>query len=59
MSTIYFVHFSGCWASFVYGCYGCYSVLECYNLFFGVKLSTRSFCFILLAIMTEMVAMAT
>ena len=26
--------------------YSCYSILECYNLFSGVKLSTRSFCFI-------------
>ena len=26
--------------------YSCYSVLEYYNLFSGVRLSTRSFCFI-------------
>ena len=26
----------------------CYSILECYNLFSGVKFSTRSFCFIYL-----------
>ena len=26
--------------------YSCHSILECYNLFSGVKLSTRSFCFI-------------
>ena len=30
LSTIYFGHFSGCSASFVYSCY---SILECYNLF--------------------------
>ena len=32
---------TGCWASFVYSCH---SMLECYNLFSGVKLSIRSFC---------------
>ena len=57
--TIYFSHFSGCWASFVYSCH---SILEYYNLFkiwarlqkllsyllsSGVKLSIRSFCFII------------
>ena len=26
--------------------YGCHSILECYNLFSGVKLSIRSFCFV-------------
>ena len=26
--------------------YTCHSILECYNLFSGVKLSIRSFCFI-------------
>ena len=26
--------------------YSCHSVVECYNLFSGVKLSIRSFCFI-------------
>ena len=26
--------------------YCCHSILECYNLFSGVKLSIRSFCFI-------------
>ena len=26
--------------------YSCYSILECYNLFSGVKLSIRWFCFI-------------
>ena len=26
--------------------YGYYSILECYNLFAGVKLSLRSFCLI-------------
>ena len=30
--------------------YSCHSILECYNLFSGVKLSTRSFCFICLVI---------
>ena len=44
LSTIYFAHSSGCWASFVYSCH---SILECYNLFSGVNLSIRSFCFIL------------
>ena len=28
-------------------CINCHSMLECYNLFSGVKLSMRSFCFIL------------
>ena len=27
--------------------YSCHSILECYNLFSGVKLSIRSFCFII------------
>ena len=26
--------------------YSCHTILECYNLFSGVKLSIRSFCFI-------------
>ena len=26
--------------------YSCYSILECYNMFSGVKLSKRSICFI-------------
>ena len=26
--------------------YSCHSILECYNLVSGVKLSIRSFCFI-------------
>ena len=43
LSSIYFAHFSGCQASFVHSCH---STLECYNLFSGVKLSMRSFCFI-------------
>ena len=43
LSTVYFAHFSGCRASFVYSCH---SILEHYNLFSGVKLSIRSFCFI-------------
>ena len=46
LSTIYFARLSGCWTSFVYSFYSCYSILECYNLFSGVKLSIRSFCFI-------------
>ena len=41
-STIYFSGLSGCRASFLSGCY---SILECYNLFSGVKFSIRSFCF--------------
>ena len=39
LSTIYFSHFSRCSASFVYSCH---SILECYNLFSGVKLSIRA-----------------
>ena len=39
-----FCSFTGC--SFVYSCNSCYYILECYNLFSGVKLSMRSFCFI-------------
>ena len=46
LSSIYFAHFSGCRTSFVYNCHRCYSILECYNLFPGVKSSVRSFCFI-------------
>ena len=40
LSTIYFIHFSGCWASFVCNCH---SILECCVMFSGVKLSIRSF----------------
>ena len=40
LSTNYFAHFSGCWASFVCSCY---SILECCVTFSGVKLSIRSF----------------
>ena len=40
----FLAHFSGCWASFVYSCH---YILEYYNLFSGVKLSIRSFCFII------------
>ena len=40
LSTIYFTHFSGCWASFVCNCH---SILECCVMFSGVKLSIRSF----------------
>ena len=29
--------------------YCCHSILECYNLFSGVKLSIRSFCFVSLS----------
>ena len=43
LSTIYFAYFNGCQASFVYSCH---FILECYNLFSGVKLSKISFCFI-------------
>ena len=46
LSAIYFAQFTGYRASFVYSCYGCYSILKCCNLFSGVKLSIRSFCFI-------------
>ena len=42
ISTIYFAHCSECRASFVYSCH---FILECYNLFSGVKLCTRSFRF--------------
>ena len=45
LSTIYCANFSGCRASFVYCCH---STPECYNLFSGVKLRKRSFCFIYL-----------
>ena len=31
----------------------CYSILECYNLFSGVKLSIRSFCFIVVITIVE------
>ena len=47
LSSIYFARFSGCCASFVCSCY---SILESYNLFFGVKLSVRSFCMLLMII---------
>ena len=40
LSTIYFAHFSGCWASFVCSCH---SIPECYVMFSGVKLSMGSF----------------
>ena len=40
LSTIYFAHFSGCWASFVCGCH---SILKCCIMFSGVKLSMGSF----------------
>ena len=43
LSIVYFSHFSGCWASFVYSCH---SIAKCYNLFSEVKLSVRSFGFI-------------
>ena len=43
LSAIYFACFNGCRDSFVFSCH---SILECYNLFSGVKLSMRSFCFI-------------
>ena len=42
LSTIYFAYFSGCSASF------CIVVTLSYNLLSGVKLSIRSFSFILL-----------
>ena len=40
LSTIYFTHFSGYRASFVFSCH---SILECCVIFSGVKLSIRSF----------------
>ena len=40
-STVYFSHFRG---SFVYRCH---SVLECYDLFSGVKLCIRWFFYLL------------
>ena len=40
LSTNYFAHFSGCWASFVCSCH---SILECCVTFSGVKLSIKSF----------------
>ena len=42
LSTIYFVHFSGWWASFVYSCH---LILECYNLFSGIKYKIVLFMF--------------
>ena len=47
LSTIYFAHFCGSGASF--GC-SCHSIVECFNLFSGVKLSIRSFCFIFICV---------
>ena len=40
LSTSYFAHFSGCWASFVCSCH---SIPECCVTFSGVKLSIRLF----------------
>ena len=40
LSTNYFAHFSGCWASFVCSCH---SIPECCVMFSGVKLSIRLF----------------
>ena len=48
-STIYFSHFSGYRTSFVYSCH---SIPECYNLFSGVKLSIRWFCFLTVILKT-------
>ena len=45
LSTNYFAHFSGCWASFVCSCQ---SILECCVTFSGVKLSIRSFVLFML-----------
>ena len=33
LSAIYFSHFDGCCASFVYICYSSYSILERHNMF--------------------------
>ena len=41
LCNIYYANFSGCWASFVYCCQ---SILEFWNQFSEVKLTTRSFC---------------
>ena len=46
LSTNYFAHFSGCWASFVCSCH---SILECCVTFAGVKLSIRSFVLLFIA----------
>ena len=46
LSTIYFAHFSGCWASFVCSCH---SIPECCVMFSGVKLSMGSFVLLLLS----------
>ena len=43
LSHIYYAHFSWCCAFFAYSCH---SILECYNLFSGVRLCIRSFCFV-------------
>ena len=40
LSTLYFSHFSVCWASFVCSCH---SIPECCIMFSGVKLSIGSF----------------
>ena len=48
LSTNYFAHFSGCWASFVCSCH---SILECCVTFSGVKLSIRSFVLLLLLLL--------
>ena len=45
LSTIYFAHFSECWASFVCSCH---SIPECCVMFSGVKLSMGSFVLFLL-----------
>ena len=47
LSTIYFAHFSGCWASCVCSCH---PILECCNLFSGVKLSEIVFVLFVLGL---------
>ena len=37
----------------------CYSILECYNLFSGVKLSIRSFYFIIIVALRQKVNQST
>ena len=44
LCTIYFARVNGCRASIVYSRH---SIIECYNLFSGAKLSTRSFVLLL------------
>ena len=49
LSTIYFAHFSGCCASFVYSCH---SILECCNVFWS-QVEYKIVCFISLRVLYE------